>query len=608
MRIARFAPLLSLLACQADLPAPIDSGVDGGTTTDDTGVTTEADPSLICAELGLTVRPWVDAEDSTAMYATAADLTIVTRDGDWNLATNHSGCDSYLFIQEDPRQNGGFDQGIWERDQDDLLDLLPKNVHLFFFGDSRDEDTRNASLDALTEALESRYKHLDDDEADWWRAHIHYATKRDTKQEGWLGEMMDSPGWGVAIDRFQRLRYIGSYADPTRYNESVGWFEPNLGMVANEAVYYNYEATREEALDADGATVVQVFGGEESSDVTVDVELPDAATLAGMDTLKVDLTMACIGEGEYGTCPAWDYMAYEYLCDLPEVDDNPYETEVCQPAVAEVLGACSEDGALCRTDEDCTAADSGTTPTCEGYSAAIAADTHAGSCVGPDEAVADATYTCNSAGSGYGDLACACDTEIARWITTYHREGRWVHDISPMLPMLAKGGHQRLRFQGGNAYELTGTLRFSNAGKSAKPARVLYVLDPNNPDTFEIPSTAKKVELATVISQHGQTCGEFCNAEHHFVINDNSSVEIVRDFPTSSTTSGCMEQVDEGTVPNQYGTWWYGRSGWCPGKQVETVVDDITSQVVIGGENTISYTVEGDAGSVLRRFWILISE
>jgi hypothetical protein len=41
---------------------------------------------------------------------------------------------------------------------------------------------------------------------------------------------------------------------------------------------------------------------------------------------------------------------------------------------------------------------------------------------------------------------------------------------------------------------------------------------------------------------------------------------------------------------------------------VDTVTTDITDQVVLGGENTITYTVEGDAGTVRRRFWILTSE
>lgn len=573
MKLPSALLLLPLLAaCAADKEDGNDDtaggATDGGSAGDSGDDTAGPDPSLVCAEMDLPVRPWVAADDSDALYATAADLTVTTTEGDWNLATQYSGCDTYLFIQEEPSQNYGFDTGIWERDHDDLLELLPKNVHLFFLPDSANEETRNEALAALQADFEDEFEDLDEEDADWWRSRFHYVTTRDTAQDGWLGDMMQSPAWGVAIDRFQQLRYIGSYADPYRYDEGVGWFEPNLGMVANEPIYYNFEATRQDALDADGATVATVFEGVQGGDVTVDVDLPDAATLSEMDTVTIDLTMACIGDGEFGTCPAWDYMAYMYLCDLPADDENPYADVPCEKG-----------------------------------------DTQEGVCTSPLGEARAGVYSCNSDGSGYDDLSCAsCDTEIARWITTYHREGRWVYDISPMLPLLADGGHKRMRFQSDNSYDLTGSLRFSNAGKDNRPTSVDLVLTTENTDTFDVPATAKQVTLATVISQHGQTCGEFCNAEHQFLINDNTADAYMRDFPTTSTYYGCMDQVATGVIPNQYGTWWYGRSGWCPGLQVDTVTHDITDQVVIGAENTITYSVDGDAGTVRRQFWVLYSE
>ena len=50
-----------------------------------------------------------------------------------------------------------------------------------------------------------------------------------------------------------------------------------------------------------------------------------------------------------------------------------------------------------------------------------------------------------------------------------------------------------------------------------------------------------------------------------------------------------MNQVDEGTVPNQYGTWWYGRSNWCPGREVEVKTIDITDQINLGADNDFTY-------------------
>jgi hypothetical protein len=214
-------------------------------------------------------------------------------------------------------------------------------------------------------------------------------------------------------------------------------------------------------------------------------------------------------------------------------------------------------------------------------------------------------------GSGYDDLNCGCGTEIGRWITTYHREGRWVYDISAMIPLLADGGSQTFRYDTDGPYEVLVDLRFSNQGKAERPQVTTYLFsggtmnstynDTREPVEVEIPEGATKVELATVISQHGSdanSCGEFCDLCHHFTVNGDEENEVVRCFPEASTAEDCMERVDEGTVPNQYGTWWYGRAGWCPGKEVPTVMHDITDQVTAGQTASITYrglTTRGEA-------------
>lgn len=140
-----------------------------------------------------------------------------------------------------------------------------------------------------------------------------------------LGALTTAPAWGVGIDRFQRIRYVGSHADYRRFNESIGWFDPNVSMAANEARYYDFEAEREARLEADGATVVPLFAGEVISDPGwagtrgyAEVALPDAATMAGFDTLELDLYLGCVGAGECGDCPAWDYIDGLYLCDAAD--------------------------------------------------------------------------------------------------------------------------------------------------------------------------------------------------------------------------------------------------------------------------------------------------
>ena len=55
-----------------------------------------------------------------------------------------------------------------------------------------------------------------------------------------------------------------------------------------------------------------------------------------------------------------------------------------------------------------------------------------------------------------------------------------------------------------------------------------------------------------------------------------------KDHPSVGDTYGCADQVSDGVVPNQYGTWVYGRGGWCPGLQVDKWVVDITESVALG--------------------------
>lgn len=357
---------------------------------------------------------------------------------------------------------------------------------------------------------------------------------------------MTDPRWGFGIDRMQRIRYIGSYADPRRFNGSVGWFEPNLAMAANEADLYNFESDRDERLAAQGATVVTLFD-EELSDPGwagtrgyADVTLPDAGTMAAFGAAELDLYLGCVGEGEYGTCPAWDYIVNLYLC---EADD-------------------------------------------------------------PD----------------------TCDTEIGRWITTYHREGRWVHDITPLLPLLAGGGERRFAFYTQQPYDVKLELRLLPGAKAERPVATHFLfsggafdLDYNDayaPLAIDVPDTAARVEIATVITGHGgeanTNCAEFCDTTHHFTIN---GVEYVREFPDASSQFGCMDEVGQGTVPNQYGTWWYGRSGWCPGREVQVSRWDVSADAILGGENVITYEgfYEGepfpyDGANIVMTSWLTVYE
>lgn len=532
------SPLLILLA----LACTKDDGDDTG-TVDDTGA------ALATCDDGLPMRTFEQVEEDTSLFALAADLTIPTEDGDYVLSEHWNGCDTYLFIPDNPKQADGdeWPRGIFERDLDDLFELAPPNTVFFFGSQDREEADQQEAMDELKDEIADAFDDMDETTRAWWEERVHYVTGQYSDAGGWLGTTIRNPGWGMVLDREQRLRYIGSFADPTRYNGTYGWFEPNISMAANEAIYSNYLAERAHRMANDGSTVVTVFDQAIISDPgwagergSVTVDLPDAATMAGFDTLEFDLTMNCNGEGEYGTCPAWDYLVYLYLCDEGETS--------------------------------------------------------------------------------------GCSTEFGRWITTYHRAGRYVHDASALLPLIADGGTRTFEFYTQQEYVISLDLRLRSEGKEARPSRAEHLFsggafdadynDAYEPIELDIPAGATKVELATVISGHGQvdpgTCAEFCPTEHHFYVNGTDNVRVL---DNAGTNWGCMEMVDQGVIPNQYGTWWYGRSGWCPGWQVPVVTIDVTDQVSPGSTATFDYEgfrdgqpYETGGANIVMQSWVVFHE
>jgi hypothetical protein len=200
------------------------------------------------------------------------------------------------------------------------------------------------------------------------------------------------------------------------------------------------------------------------------------------------------------------------------------------------------------------------------------------------------------------DDSTSCGTEIGRYITTYARPGRWVVDASSWLAELTDGGEQHFAFYTTQGYDVTLDLRLSNTGKGAAPVGMEWLWSGGtfNADynanhesvTFTPPVDATRVEVMAVISGHGYSsdadyCGEFCDHQHEFTVNGGTPQVI--DDGTVSDTYGCANRISDGVVPGQYGTWVYGRGGWCPGLEVQPHVLDITSNVTLGVENTIGY-------------------
>jgi hypothetical protein len=131
-----------------------------------------------------------------------------------------------------------------------------------------------------------------------------------------------------------------------------------------------------------------------------------------------------------------------------------------------------------------------------------------------------------------------------------------------------------------------------------------------------VPSTASHVELRAIITGHGSDsrgCAEFCQHGHRFEVEDYSWEHT---YSEAGTALGCTEAIGNGVVPNQWGSWWFGRGGWCPGQRVDPWVLDVTSDVTPGEDATVFYqgSLSGDAppdggsGNILMNSWLVIYE
>ena len=199
----------------------------------------------------------------------------------------------------------------------------------------------------------------------------------------------------------------------------------------------------------------------------------------------------------------------------------------------------------------------------------------------------------------------SCGTEFMRWITTYGREGKWLTDISPYLFMLEDNDNRTFKYRGANKGDLTITLLFSNWGSDIRSKDADFAFTGGQFDgtynnlskytrdlNFTVPAWADKVEIVATITGHGfgkdnANCAEFCDHEHHYSMNGFTTYEW---HPIVYSSEGCENEVQNGVVANQYGTWPYGRAGWCAGQDVKQWTFDITSwSDMNGGVNHLIY-------------------
>ncbi len=572
-RLALLA-LLLLVGCPAESD-PDPEPTDDPTPADDDDVT-EAEP----------INPWNDETGDHVPWHVARNFIFEGHNGSFALFDDWTGEDSYIFIQHFNANT----QVFWQSDLVQLLSWSPPNVHYFFVSAA---DTWEADYAYMVSAIDAALAQLDAAGAEHgtkhWYERLHVATTHRSGLSGqprsilesWPYEGSPSDGWspfGFGIDRFQRLREVGL----TKYVSSDGSAPNELWWFAHMGRYFNYEYERELFLrDNPADHTVELWDERQIAQDGrwVDVELPDAETMATFDTLEIDLTMGCEG-GLDKNCWEWDYKAHMSICEAEQPSDTPPAD--CQPRV---------------TDPDTGAV-------------LTEADTVPCNCTSPYGGDAERDRVCNAVtdeegtvvGAEWSACRCACGPEIARWITSYHRHGRWLTDITPSLAMLKGGGPARFRFNTSYNYFVSSELRFSNRKDDPTPFHYMPLWgggnfnagynDNHQPKKFVVPEGTVKVEVVAFITGHGfsgddANCAEFCPHAHHFQLNGGT--EHVREHPEADNYHGCIEQIDDGAVPNQYGTWYLGRGGWCPGLDVPPTRFDVTADLDFEGSNELAY-------------------
>ncbi|MGB0591189.1 MAG: peptide-N-glycosidase F-related protein [Myxococcota bacterium] len=518
--------------------------------------------------------PWTEGPYGGEWRDLAGPFTLDTLDGPWSFEEEWTGKDSYLFF-------GGMTGWTYTEDLlgqsfSTLFTTLPKNVHLFFM--SHDQDPAPMLLD-IQEKVDEALDQMNPLGACRWRHRVHYVATPSFQDTGWVGErfygtdaesgqtIITRPAF--AVDRLQRVRQVGMLA-----NVATGG-APDLRALSYEPVFFNFEAERAATLAGEERFEVTALDAVKTGSTTVDVTFPSAEEMLSYDTMQIEVAQFCDGHDD-ANCGEWDRLAHLYVCSEPEEAVNANVDTACQAAV----------------DNEAPEED-------------IAAETLPCVCAVPDGTTVASVQTCRADGSGFDACNCGCNTETARWITTYGREGRWVFDISEYLPLYAKGGVIPVRLNPGNGgYVNTIRYHLSHRGKADRPAEMTYLYsgggfnqtynDKYEPLTVTIPEDITSVSLVALISGHGwgtelANCAEFCNHTHHFTVGGDEYVRSHEAFYAVGSSVGCAGSVNVGVVPNQYGTWPLGRAGWCPGLEVPPWVADVTDSVTPGETVTISY-------------------
>ena len=467
----------------------------------------------------------------THRHELADDFALPMTDGtDWSLKAHWLGCENYLFVPDTIPVSELDSTSIWNNAKD-LASLVKKSPKNvhYFFVSLQSAANAQAAIDDMQARVDALLATLSEGDAAFWHEHLHVVATRAQELGNWPGDVLTGHG------------QIGFGIDRAQRIRGFGLLADvtRQKKALSDAQKWPWEANLAYALNE-----AVMYNGEQLR----------ADARVGEDALVV---------------PAWQG---EVLSQFAEMD-------VTLTTADKLAGY---DTLEIDIDMRCPNPDA----------------PEPGNCGAWDYIAALSVRDENGA-----------NVEIARFITSYHRETHWSVDATPMLVYLRKGGTQHLHWEFAPSWNVQPTstflsLRFVNRKKGMQPTSVTKLWDGGgfnskydvlHPDQIApIPAGAKKVELWALITGHGSDtgtqCAEFCNHQHVFSVGGKTFTKV---HPEAGSSNKCMPNMDKGMTPNQGGTWWFGRGGWCPGMQVDPWVADLAGAIT---NTTASLTYHGQLG------------
>ena len=451
----------------------------------------------------------------------------------WIFEDEWNGEETYIFITVGPASS----TALWNaNDVSELLEKSPNNVHYFFLSNRTTYESDIIQKKATFDLILNGFS---EEEQIHWKQHLHFVPdKCDSHNEEFVDAVCNIRS--NSIDRFQRWRQVGYLGNPANFSGTY------ISYLAHEAIYFNYEHNTlyEPNENYDEITIFERehYTGWWGASISKNITFPSEAELLNYSGMSIELLRGC------PDCGLFDGGSTEIECG----DVINYADSGCDDydRIARMF-ICDEDGSNCN--------------------------------------------------------------EMARWITPFARQPHHLTDISSFMSMIQSGGNKVIKFQESGWPNSLLTMRFrfyhnNNQETIITPKEYTkmwvgtFPFNPNfdenrEPIIFTVPENAAKVEFISYITGHGWSCGgtfqcaEFCNSQHMLSLNGGvHDFQIA--FPNGDDNDYCIqpEAILDGTIPNQYGSWGYGRAGWCPGQDVRPWITDITDYVTIGDENIMDYS------------------